>query len=70
MMFRARDERRKWRAKWRAEAYAAGYAEGYAKGYAEGKVKTARRYDAWLDKVAEEKGIVLAERLPPQDGLE
>ena len=62
-MFWALDERRKWRAKWRAEARA----EGKTEGKAEGKAEAARRYERWLAKVAEEKGIELAELLPPEE---
>ena len=61
LMFWALDERRKWRAKWRAEARA----EGLAEGLAEGKAEAAQRYENWLAKVAEERGIALAELLPP-----
>ena len=55
LMFWALDERRKWRARWRAEAQA------------EGRAETAQRYEKWLAQVAEEKGIPLAELLPPPD---
>ena len=70
-MFWALDQRRKWRAKWRAEARAEGLAEGRQQGRQEGRqqgqTETAHRYDTWLARVAEEKGIALAELLPPQD---
>ena len=66
-MFWALDERRKWRARWRAEAQAEGRAEGRAEGQAEGRAETAQRYEKWLAQVAEEKGIPLAELLPPPD---
>ncbi len=59
LMFWALDQRRKWRAKWRAEAR--------AEGRQQGQTETAHRYDTWLARVAEEKGIALAELLPPQD---
>ena len=36
-----------------------------AKLRAEGEAATARRYENWLAKVAREKGINLAELLPP-----
>ena len=49
MIFWALEERRKWRAKWRAEA----------------RAEVAQHYESWLAKVAEEKGIPLAELLPP-----
>lgn len=55
LMFWALDQRRKWRAKMRAEARA------------EGQAETAQRYDTWLAKIAEEKGIELAELLPPEE---
>ena len=55
-MFWALEERRKWRAKWRAEARE------------EGRAEVAQRYESWLTKVAEEKGIPLAELLPPEEG--
>ena len=67
LMFWALDERRKWRARWRAEAQAEGHAEGRAEGHAEGRAETAQRYEKWLAQVAEEKGIPLAELLPPPD---
>ena len=73
-MFWALDERRKWRARWRAEAQAEGRAKGRAEGRVEGRVEgraegeavAAQRYEGWLTKVAEERGIPLAELLPPQ----
>lgn len=55
LMFWALDERRKWRARWRAEAQA------------EGEAVEAQRYEKWLTKVAEEKGIPLAELLRPRE---
>lgn len=63
LMFWALDERRKWRARWRAEAQA----EGRAEGMAEGEAAEAQRYENWLTKVAEEKGIPLAELLRPRE---
>ena len=33
----------------------------------EGRAETERRYESWLSKVADEKGIPLAELLPPQE---
>ena len=74
-MFWALDERRKWRAKMRAEARAEGLEEGRAEGRAkgreegrtEGQAATTQRYENWLAKVAEEKGIPLADLLPPQE---
>ena len=79
LMFWALDERRKWRAKMRAEARAEGLAEGLTEGLAEGRAKglaeglaegrteAEQRYEKWLARVAEEKGIPLAELLPPPD---
>ena len=67
LMFWALDERRKWRARWRAEAQAEGRAEGRAEGMAEGEAAEAQRYENWLTKVAEEKGIPLAELLRPRE---
>lgn len=55
LMFWAWDERKKWRAKAREE------------GLAEGRAETAQRYESWLAKVAAEKGIALAELLPPEE---
>ena len=63
LMFWALDERRKWRAKWRAEARE----EGRTEGRVEGQAETAQRYESWLAKVAAEKGIALAELLPPEE---
>lgn len=56
LMFWALDERRKWRAKMRAEARA------------EGRTEAEQRYERWLAQVAEDKGIPLADLLPPQEG--
>ena len=71
LMFWALDERRKWRARMRAEARAEGLAEGLAEGrtegLAEGRTEAEQRYERWLAQVAEEKGIPLAELLPPPD---
>ena len=71
LMFWALDERRKWRAKAREEGRAEGLAEGHAEGRAEGleagEAATTQRYHDWLAKVAEEKGIPLADLLPPQE---
>ena len=54
LMFWAWDERKKWRARAREE------------GRAEGRAEEAQRYDAWLVKVAADKGIPLADLLPPE----
>ena len=59
LMFWALDERRKWGEKAREE--------GCAKGLAEGQTATAQHYERWLAKVAEEKGIPLADLLPPRE---
>ncbi len=78
LMFWALDQRRKWRAKWRAEAIAEGHAEGIAQGIAEGRAEgqaegriagqaeTQQRYDEWLARVSQEKGIPLDDLLPPE----
>ena len=74
LMFWALDQRRKWRAKWRAEAVAEGRAEGVAEGHAvgitegraTGQAETQRRYDEWLARVSQEKGIPLDDLLPPE----
>jgi flagellar biosynthesis/type III secretory pathway protein FliH len=70
-MFWALDERRKWRAKMRAEARAEGLAEGRAEGVmqgrAQGQAEAMQRYNTWLAKVAEEKGIALTDLLPPEE---
>ena len=75
LMFWALDERRKWRAKARNEGHAEGHAEGRVEGLAEGRMagraegqaETEQRYEGWLAKVAEEKGIALADLLPPEE---
>ena len=79
-MFWALEQHQKWRARMREEGRAEGRAEGVAVGRAEGVVvgraegraqaeaATARRYEDWLAKVAEERGIDLAELLPPDEG--
>ena len=63
-MFWALEQHQKWRAQIRAE----GRAEGQAEGRAQAEAATARRYEDWLAKVAKERGIDLAELLPPADG--
>ena len=76
LMFWAWDQHKKVQAKLRAEGAAIGRAEGEAIGLAkgeavgraEGATATAQRYEKWLAKVAQEKGIDLAELLPPDDG--
>ena len=75
-MFWALEQHQKWRARMREEGRAEGRAEGVAVGRAEGvavgraqaEAATARRYEDWLAKVAEERGIDLAELLPPDEG--
>ena len=73
-MFWALEQHQKWRAQIRAEGQAEGRAEGRAQGQAEGRAQaeaaTARRYEDWLAKVAKERGIDLAELLPPADTWE
>ena len=56
-MFWALEQRRKWRERWRQEARAEGLAKGRAAARAEMKPH--------LERVAREKGIALAELLPP-----
>ena len=57
MIFWALEQRKKRRERLRAEALA------------EGEAVAAQRYENWLAKVAEEKGIPLADLLPPQEPL-
>lgn len=72
-MFWAWDQHKKVQAKLRAEGEAVGLAKGEAVGRAKGEVvgraegatATAQRYEKWLAKVAQERGIDLAELLPP-----
>ena len=64
-MFWAWEQHKKAQAKLRAEGEAVGRAKGKAIGWARGEAATARRYENWLAKVAREKGINLAELLPP-----
>ena len=84
LMFWAWDQHKKVQAKLRAEGAAIGREEGEAIGLAKGEAvglakgeavgraedatATAQRYEKWLAKVAQEKGIDLAELLPPDDG--
>ena len=67
-MFWALEQHQKWRARMREEGRAEGRAEGVAVGRAQAEAATARRYEDWLAKVAEERGIDLAELLPPNEG--
>ena len=79
-MFWALEQHQKWRARMREEGRAEGRAEGVAVGRAEGvavgraegraqaEAATVRRYEDWLAKVAKERGIDLAELLPPDEG--
>ena len=60
IMFWAWDQHKKVQAKLRAE--------GEAVGRAKGETATAQRYERWLAKVAQERGIDLAELLPPDAG--
>ncbi len=72
IMFWAWDQHKKVQAKLRAEGEAIGLAKGEAvgraKGEAIGATATAQRYEKWLAKVAQERGIDLAELLPPDAG--
>ena len=75
MIFWALEERKKRRERNRAEleaeiqarveAQAQAQGKLRAEGRAEGQAETAQRYEKWLAKVAEEKGIPLSELLPP-----
>ena len=67
-MFWAWEQHKKVRAQLREEGRQKGLAEGEAIGLAKGANAAARRYENWLDKVAKERGIALAELLPPDDG--
>ena len=53
-----------------AEGRAVGIAEGRVAGQAEGRAtgqaETQRRYDEWLARVSQEKGIPLDDLLPPE----
>ena len=51
----------------RAEGRAEGEALGRAEGEAEGRAATTQRYEKWLSKVAEERGIDLSALLPPDE---
>ena len=75
LMFWAWEQHQKVRAKLRAEGEAIGLEKGEAigleKGEAigleKGQAATAERYETWLTKVAAERGIELAELLPPDE---
>ena len=67
-MFWALEQHQKWRARMREEGRAEGRAEGVAVGRAQAEAATVRRYEDWLAKVAKERGIDLAELLPPNEG--
>ena len=66
------------RAEGHAEGRAEGHAEGRTKGHAEGRTEgravgraeAAQRYNTWLAKVAAEKGIALADLLPPEESTQ
>ena len=66
LMFWAWEQHKKVRAQLRAE----GRVEGRAEGRAEGAAATTQRYEKWLAKVAEERGIDLSDLLPPDEGPE
>ena len=55
------------RAEGRVEGVALGRAEGRAEGEAVGRAATTQRYEKWLAKVAEERGIDLSALLPPDE---
>ena len=73
VIFWALEERKKRRERNRAElealiqARVEAQARDQEKLRAEGRAETERRYESWLSKVAEEKGIPLAELLPPEE---
>ena len=69
LMFWAWEQHQKVRAQLRAEGEAIGLEKGEAIGFAKGEAAAAERYETRLAKVAEERGIDLAELLPPDDGL-
>ena len=73
-MFWAWEQHKKVRAQLREEGRQKGLAEGEAIGLAAGEAKgasaTAQRYENWLSKVAEARGIDLAELLPPDDSAQ
>ena len=51
----------------RFESQAQSQEELRAEGQAQGEAEAAQRYESWLAKVSEEKGIPLADLLPPQE---
>ena len=59
-MFWALEQHQKWRARMREE--------GRKEGRAQAEAATVRRYEDWLAKVAKERGIDLADLLPPDEG--
>ena len=73
VIFWALEERKKRRERNRAElealiqARVEAQARDQEKLRAEGRAETEQRYESWLSKVAEEKGIPLADLLPPQE---
>ena len=71
LMFWAWEQHKKVRAQLREEGRAEGRAEGEAvgraEGRAEGRAATTQRYEKWLAKVAEERGIDLSALLPPDE---
>ena len=75
VIFWALEERKKRRERNRAEiealiqARVEAQARDQEKLRAEGRAETAQRYENWLAKVAEEKGIPLADLLPPPEQM-
>lgn len=73
VIFWALEERKKRRERNRAElealiqARVEAQARDQEKLRAEGRTEAVQRYESWLAKVAEEKGIPLADLLPPQE---
>ena len=65
VIFWALEERKKRRERRQSEAQAE-RERLEAEARAEGKAAATQRYESWLAKVAEEKGIPLADLLPPQ----
>ena len=69
MIFWALEERKKRRERNRAELEAEIQARAEAQAQARERLRaeTAQRYESWLAKVAVEKGIPLADLLPPPE---
>ena len=67
MIFWALEERKKRRERNRAELEAEIQARAEAQARERLRAETAQRYESWLAKVAVEKGIPLADLLPPPE---